>query len=73
MDYTQIAIAVLGVVCTIIGWFASQLWQAVHELKKDVTDVRVEYVRYDRLQDAMKPIIDSLQEIKQTLGQKADK
>jgi hypothetical protein len=77
MDFTQIALLALGAICAGLGWFARQVWQAVTELKKEVSDVRVlianEYVKYDRLQDAMKPIMDSLQEIKNTLNTKADK
>jgi hypothetical protein len=77
MDLTQIAVMALGLVCACLGWFARQVWGAVQELKKDVSDLRVligtDYVRYDRLQDALKPVMDSLQEIKQTLSGKADK
>lgn len=77
LDLTQILVGVLGVVCTVLGWFARQVWAAVQELKADMGELRVligtDYVRYDRLQDAMKPIMDSLHEIKQTLAGKADK
>lgn len=77
MDLTQIALFVLGSVCACLGWFARQVWSAVQELKKELGDVRVligtDYVRYDRLQDAMKPIMDSLHEIKQSLMGKVDK
>jgi hypothetical protein len=49
----------------------------VQDLKEDVNKLRVllvsEYVRYDRLQDAFKPVMESLQEIKHTLAGKADK
>lgn len=77
MDATQIVLWVLGCACAVLGWFARQLWDATQSLKKDVNEIRVligtDYVRYDRLQDAFKPIMDSLQEIKQTLAGKADK
>lgn len=77
LDFTQVAIALLGVACTVLGWFARQVWGAVTELRKDHDNLRVlmsaEYVRYDRLQDALKPVIDSLHEIKLTLSGKADK
>lgn len=77
MDFTQLALSLLGVACACLGWFARQVWGAVQQLKEDVSDLRVmigtDYVRYDRLQDAFKPVIDALQEIKQTLAGKADK
>jgi hypothetical protein len=77
LDPTQIVVGLLGLVCGVLGWFARQVWTAVQELKKDMGELRVligtDYVRYDRLQDAMKPIMDSLHEIKQALAGKADK
>jgi hypothetical protein len=77
MDLTQIFIAGLGIACAVLGWFARELYAATQALRKDLQalEVRIsgEYIRYDRLQDAMKPIMDSLREIKQTLERKADK
>lgn len=77
LPMVEIILAVLGVTCACLGWFARQVWGAVQELKTDVNNLRVligtDYVRYDRLQDAMKPIMDSLHEIKQALSGKADK
>ena len=81
MDLTQIFIAVLGIVCAVIGWFCRQLWDAAQQLRKDlgVLEVRIatDYITYDRLQDrlqeSLKPVLDSLNEIKQTLTHKADK
>lgn len=77
MDISQIALWILGAVSACLGWFARQVWTAVQELKEDMNKLRVmigtDYIRYDRLQDAMKPIMDSLHEIKKTLEGKADK
>lgn len=77
MDLTQIFIAALSIACAVLGWFARELYGATQALRKDLSSLEVrissEYVRYDRLQDAMKPIMDSLREIKQTLERKADK
>lgn len=77
MDLTQMLMFVLACVVGALGWFARVLYDATQSLKKDVSDLRVliatEFVRYDRMQDAMKPIMDTLQEIKQTLATKADK
>ena len=73
--------SVLGIACGILGWFARELYSATQCLRKDLSDLQVQiardYVRYDRLrevvQDAVKPILESLSEIKHTLSQKADK
>jgi len=77
IEYIQPILWLLSIVCAILGWFARQLWGAVQDLKKDMGSLRIlisdEYIRYDRLQDALKPVMDSLQEIKQTLSGKADK
>ncbi len=77
MEVSQIALWVLGVACAVLGWFARELYSATQSLRKDLSALEVnlnrDYVRYDRLQDAMKPIMDSLTEIKQTLAGKADK
>jgi len=77
MDYTQAALWTLGAAAAVFGWFARQLWSAVQELKKDMNSLRVlvgtDYIRYDRLQDALKPLMDALHEIKGALAGKADK
>jgi len=73
----SIVLWALGLTCACLGWFARQIWSAVQGLKKEMSDFRVlvakEYIAYDRLQDALKPIMDSLHEIKITLTGKADK
>jgi len=74
----------LVVSSTVIGWFARQLWDAVKELKNDLGTLQKDlghlevklakdYVPYDRLQDALKPIMESLMDIKDTLKTKKDK
>lgn len=77
MDLNQIIMAALSIFCTVLGWFARELYNATQSLRKDLSALEVkisaEYIRYDRLQDALKPIMDSLHEIKIALQQKADK
>jgi hypothetical protein len=77
MELNQIIMSCLALVCAILGWFARELYGATQALRRDLSalEVRIsgEYIRYDRLQDALKPIVDSLQEIKHTLAGKADK
>lgn len=68
---------VLGIICLVLGWFARELYGATQGLRRDLSalEVRIgtDYVRYDRLRDALKPIMESLHEIKQTLTGKVDK
>lgn len=77
MEVSQIALWVLGITSAVLGWFARELYSATQSLRKDLAALEVslnrDYIRYDRLQDAMKPIMDSLAEIKQTLSMKMDK
>lgn len=77
MEMQQLALWALSVVTALLGWFARELYSAIQQLRKDLSALEVQitsdYVRYDRLQDAMKPIMDSLVEIKHTLAGKADK
>ena len=77
MDLTQIALFAVSLITGAIGWFCSQLWTSVKQLNEDLNALHIklssEYVRYDRLQDSFKPIMDALQEIKETLKNKVDK
>lgn len=77
MEITQLVMWGLGATCGILGWFARELYAATQALRKDLSvlevQIKSDYVRYDRLQDALKPIMDSLIDIKHTLDRKADK
>jgi hypothetical protein len=77
MDFNAIVQTILGGGLLAMGWFARELWAAVQMLKADLAkfqvDVGSNYIRYDRLQDALKPILEGLAEIKHTLSTKADK
>lgn len=77
MSVEQILIALLTLGSGILGWFGRVLWEAVQQLRKDLQalEVRIgtDYIRYDRLQDALRPIMQGLQEIKEALAHKADK
>ena len=77
MNLEQAFLVLLGVVCTGLGWFANQLFHAVESLKQDLNDLEVrivsDFVRYDRLQEMLKPIASGSEEIKESLKHKADK
>lgn len=77
MSLEQTIIGLIGLTCGVLGWFARELYTATQSLRRDLSALEVklsaDYVRYDRLQDAMKPIMDSLHEIKIALQSKVDK
>ena len=77
MELNQIFLALIGLACGVLGWLAREMYSALQALRKDLGQLEVQltrdYVRYDRLQDAFKPVLDALSEIKHTLQGKADK
>ncbi len=77
MSLEQIFIILIGVACSVIGWFANQLFRAIEKLKDDLNELQVrigsDFVRYDRLQDMLKPVLSRLEEIIDALKHKADK
>jgi hypothetical protein len=77
MTLEQLFIYGLGAACAILGWLARELYAAIQALRHDLSSLELQisrdYVRYDRMQDIVVPIMDMLKEIKDTLGKKADK
>ena len=77
MTLEQAFLGALAVGGGVLGWLARELWAAVQQLRKDLQALEVHmsanYVRYDRLQDAMRPIMDKLQRIEDQLTHKVDK
>ena len=77
MSLDQAFLALLALGGGILGWFARELYTAVNRLREDLQKLEVklssEYIRYDRLQDALKPIMSGIEEIKQALSHKVDK
>lgn len=71
MDWQSIAVGVLGVVCTVLGWLARELWDAVKKLRQDLESLRLhlaeQYTKKedlrDRLSEVMQPLRDSLSKI----------
>lgn len=76
-DIVQIVLGLVSIATGILGWFARQLWDAVQNLRKDLTALQVQisenYVRYERLKDILKPLMDGIEEIKEILRNKVDK
>lgn len=77
MELTQIIMAALSIACTILGWFARELYGATQALRKDLSalEVRIgtDYVRYDRLQDALKPLVEAIKEIKDQMSNRIER
>jgi cell division protein FtsB len=77
MDLTQIFIAALSIACGVLGWFARELYAATQALRKDLSTLEVrigtDYVRYDRLQDALKPLVEAIKEIKEHLSNRIER
>ncbi len=77
MTLEQVFLAGLSAGFTALGWFARELYTATQSLRRDLSalEVRIssDYVRYDRLQDALKPVLDKLQRIEDSLSHKLDK
>lgn len=77
MDVSQIFLSLVGVCCIVLGWFARELYTATQSLRRELSllEIRIgtDYVRYDRLQDALRPVMETLHEIKDTLNKKVDK
>ncbi len=77
MDMHSLILFGLGIACTVLGWFSREMYAAVNKLKDDLNKLEVkigtDYVRYDRLQDALKPIREAVERIEASLTHKADK
>ena len=77
MDFTQIALLGLGFFCGVLGWFARELYAATQALRKDISalEVRIgtDYVRYDRLQDALKPLVEQIKDLNEKVSQRIER
>lgn len=66
-----------GVALAVMGWFARTLWEAVQELKRDLTKLREElpihYIRKDDFKDFKEEVMSTLQRILDKLENKVDK
>jgi hypothetical protein len=77
VDHQTIINLAGGALLTALGWFARQLWEAVHELRRDIHDIEVDlprnYVRKDEFTDTMKRIESIVERIFDKLESKVDK
>lgn len=77
LDLQTVFLAGLGFFCAVLGWLGRELWGAVKALRSDLSalEVRItrEYVSFDRLADALRPLMDGINEIKVAMQHKQDK
>lgn len=77
MTFEQAFMGLLALTSGVLGWLGNELWAAVQKLRTDLSALEVhigkEYIRYDRLQDTLKPISSKLDQIEELLRHKADK
>lgn len=68
---------IIGVVLSVLGWFARQLWDAVQTLKNDMKELEVElpthYLRKDEFESRLDKIETMLERIFDKLDNKVDK
>ena len=69
----QLLNILFGAALTVAGWFARELWSAVQELKKDLSNLPLVYVARQDYRDDMKEIKDMLGKIFDKLDGKQDK
>lgn len=67
----------LGVILTVVGWFARQIWEATQTLQRDLHDLEVNlptnYVQKSDYSETMKRIEVMFERIFDRLDQKADR
>jgi len=69
----------IGAGCTlsVMGWFARELWQAVKDLRSDISTLREEiaknYTRRDDFKELATELRSMFREINDKLDRKADK
>jgi uncharacterized coiled-coil DUF342 family protein len=66
-----------GTTLSVMGWFARELWQAVKDLRSDISTLREEiaknYTRRDDFKELATELRSMFREINDKLDRKADK
>ena len=70
METQQLINIVLGTTCSVMGWFARELWAAVKELKTDLSKLREDLPRTYVYRNDYR---SDMQDIKSMLGKIFDK
>lgn len=77
MDLHQLATMALYLFVAVVGWFVRVLWEADHEMRRDLMKLQSSlpetYVRRDDLREWKESVMAILQRIESKLDSKADK
>lgn len=77
MDFQTVVNLGAGAALAVVGWFARQLWQAVSELRADLSHLREElpktYITKDDFREGVKELKTLLLAIDAKLDRKVDK
>jgi hypothetical protein len=77
MDYQTIVNIILGILVSIVGWFAKEIWSTLKIMDADINRVRqempVNYVLRETYRDDIKEIKEMLRLIFDRLEHKVDK
>ena len=76
-DFQTVALWGVSVACTVLGWFARELWSAVNKLKQDLQSLALEinekYIRKDDFASFRIELLDFMRRIEDKLDRKVDK
>ena len=77
MDTQTLINVGLGIILTIVGWFARQIWENVQRIQRDLHEIEVDlpthYVQKSDYTETMKRIEIMFERIFDKLEQKADR
>jgi hypothetical protein len=77
MDTQTLINVGLGIILTIVGWFARQIWESVQRIQRDLHEIEVNlpthYVQKSDYSETMKRIEVMFERIFDKLEQKADR
>jgi len=77
VDLHQLATMALYLFVAVVGWFVRVLWEADHEMRRDLMKLQSSlpetYVRRDDLREWKESVMAILQRIESKLDSKADK
>ncbi len=77
MDLHQLATMALYLFVAVVGWFVRVLWEADHEMRRDLMELQSSlpetYVRRDDLREWKESVMTILHRIESKLDGKADK
>lgn len=77
INWQSLAIGALGLLSGISGWLLRELWQAVKDLRRDLSALQVhvadQYVKGPDFDAAVNRILNALDDIRDKLSRKEDR